>query len=64
MTLDDTPEVLRPREVAKFLRVSPQRVYALLESGSIAAVRYGKCWLVPRESLKRFIANITNRLTK
>lgn len=44
-------------EVAKLLRVSPDRVGRLLEDGEIPAYREGTNWKIPKTLLQAYIEN-------
>ena len=41
-----TPPVLLPRQVAKMLHVSPQKVTAMCRAGQIKACRIGRDWRI------------------
>jgi excisionase family DNA binding protein len=55
---DTTPatDVLNPREAAAYLRVNPQTVYRLLNSGALPGAKIGRTWRVRRADLDRFLA--------
>lgn len=57
-TLADAPEILRARELARYLRVSPNKVYEMLESAKIPAVRYGRNWIIPTHAVIRWLETI------
>ncbi|WP_019588737.1 helix-turn-helix domain-containing protein [Deinococcus apachensis] len=48
--------VLTPKEVEPLLGLSKNSVIALLRSGRLRAVRYGRRWLIPREAVAEFLA--------
>lgn len=48
--------VLTPKEVESLLGLSKNSVNALLRSGRLRAVRYGRRWLIPREAVTEFLA--------
>lgn len=66
MTTSDTPrnapirlldkDVFEAREAQEILRLSKNSVNQLLLSGRLYAIRYGRKWLIPRESLLKFLA--------
>jgi excisionase family DNA binding protein len=47
------PSMLGSAEVAKALRVSPQRVRQLLDSGKLPGRKVGRDWLVSREAVEQ-----------
>ena len=46
-----TPPVLLPRQVAKMLHVSPQKVTAMCRAGQIKACRIGRDWRIASDYL-------------
>lgn len=53
--LNDYPDILTVAEIAKTLYIGKNRVYELLENGSIKGFRIGRVWKVPKESLREYI---------
>jgi excisionase family DNA binding protein len=54
LKIESQPEILKPQEVAKLLRVSRSLVYKLIEDGSLRAGRIrGKFWRIPRSEVLR-----------
>lgn len=47
--------VLTVEEVAVKLRVDPRTVYRMIEQGTLRAVRVGRLWRIPKESLARYL---------
>ena len=58
--LEKIPHVLRVEELAKVLCIGRNAAYELLRSGKIRSVRIGKCYLIPREALIKFLLNDLN----
>jgi excisionase family DNA binding protein len=52
------PVLLRPLQAARMLSVSRSRVYEMLRSGSLPAVRLdGRTWRIPRAALEKLAAD-------
>lgn len=47
--------VLTVEEVAAKLRVDPRTIYRTIEQGALQAVRVGRLWRIPKESLDRYL---------
>lgn len=47
--------VMTVEEVAKKLRVDPRTVYRMIEQGMLQAIRVGRLWRIPKESLDRLL---------
>ena len=47
--------VLTPKEVEPLLGLSKNSVNALLRSGRLRAVRYGRRWLIPHAAINEFL---------
>lgn len=47
--------VMTVEEVAKKLRVDPRTVYRMIEQGMLQAIRVGRLWRIPQESLDRLL---------
>lgn len=50
--LEDYPEFLTPYEVMEILGFSKNKVYELLNQGTIKGVRLGKTWRISKSALK------------
>ena len=48
-------DVLTVEEVAVKLRVDPRTVYRTIEQGTLQAIRVGRLWRIPKESLERYL---------
>lgn len=48
-------DIMSVFDVAEALSIGKNRVYELLESGSLKGFRIGKVWKIPKESLKEFV---------
>lgn len=53
--LNDYPNILTVAEIAETLYIGKNRVYELLENGSIKGFRIGRVWKVPKEALREYI---------
>jgi excisionase family DNA binding protein len=53
------PEYLSTAEVARYLRLNPKKVYALVASGQLPAARISGKWLFPRELVDRWVSGHT-----
>ena len=54
--LDDYSDILTVEDVMEILRMSRGCVYELLTTGKLKSFRNGRIWRIPKESIKRFIA--------
>lgn len=55
IALDDLPEVCTVRQVAQFLRIAENSVYAAIRRDELPAVRLGRRLLVSRVALSRWL---------
>lgn len=46
-------------EVAEILQLTRRTLYSYIKDGKLKAVKIGKYWRVPEETLQQFIANGT-----
>ncbi|NBI89427.1 DNA-binding protein [Lachnospiraceae bacterium] len=53
--LDGYQDIITIPEIAGILYIGKNRVYELLENGTIKGFRIGRVWKVPKESLKEYI---------
>ena len=53
------PEYLSSSEVARYLKLNPKKVYALVAAGQLPAARISGKWLFPKELVDRWIAEHT-----
>lgn len=53
--LNDYSDILTVAEIAETLYIGKNRVYELLENGSIKGFRIGRVWKVPKEALREYI---------
>jgi excisionase family DNA binding protein len=51
------PQVLTVMEAARVLRIGRNQAYGLVRRGEIQAIRCGRSWRIPRESLVAFLAS-------
>jgi excisionase family DNA binding protein len=51
--------LLTVMETAKILRIQRAKVYLLIESGSLQAVKIGAAWRVRRDSLEELVGPLT-----
>ena len=54
-------EMLRPRDVAPRLGVSPRRVYQLVREGGLPAIRQGRAIRIPRAAFEQWLADCATR---
>ena len=47
-------EQLTTQQASEFLGVTPQRVLALIRGGRLAAIKFGRDWLIARPDLEKF----------
>jgi excisionase family DNA binding protein len=52
-------EYLSSREVARYLRLNPKKIYALVAAGQLPAARISGKWLFPRELVDRWVTEHT-----
>jgi len=52
-------EYLSSREVARYLRLNPKKIYALVAAGQLPAARISGKWLFPKELVDRWVAEHT-----
>jgi len=59
--LEDLPEILTPMQIAEYLQLSRNTVYALLRTGQIRAVggngpnRFCRSWRVSKQALRDYL---------
>ena len=53
--LNDYSDILTVAEIAETLYIGKNRVYELLENGSIKGFRIGRVWKDPKEALREYI---------
>ena len=47
--------VVTPKQAAEMLDIGIEKIYPLLESGEIPAIRIGTRWKIPLESFKEYV---------
>lgn len=52
-----TPLVYVPQDIERLLCLSKNSVNALLRSGQLRSIRYGRKWLIPRSALEEFLGS-------
>jgi excisionase family DNA binding protein len=52
-------EYLSSREVARYLKLNPKKIYALVAGGQLPAARISGKWLFPKELVDRWVAEHT-----
>jgi excisionase family DNA binding protein len=55
---DQLPLMFTVQETAKMLRIQRAKVYLLIESGALEAIKIGSAWRVRRSSLEQLIGPI------
>lgn len=58
--LKDYPDVLTPDEAMVILGIGKNKIYTILKDGSLQALRIGKLYRIPKESLVRYISSCYN----
>ena len=53
--LDDYQDIMTVPEIAEILKKKKNRVYELLESGTIKGFRIGRVWKIPKKALEEYI---------
>lgn len=48
-------EVMTLEELCEYLKIGRNNAYSLLRSGTIKAVRIGRIWRIPYESVQAFL---------
>ena len=60
-TVKEPPELLKPAEVARKLRIAPRTVYLMIKRGELPCTRIGlKSVRIPRTALDEYIRNATS----
>lgn len=55
--LEQCKEIMTVAEVAKVLYVGKNRIYELLENGSLKGFRIGRVWKIPRQAVSDYISS-------
>lgn len=55
----EQPDYLKVPEVQRRLRLARSSVYALMDRGELAYVRFGRARRIPRSSLEEYIRKVT-----
>lgn len=50
-------QLLTVQETARMLRTSSQQVRKMIQSGELPAVKVGREWRIPAESIRMFLEN-------
>lgn len=53
------PLLLTPRELGRLLKLGRNKTYALLASGAIPVIRFGRAIRIPRNAVERWVAEQT-----
>ena len=53
--LDQYPDVLTPEEAMAVLQIGRNKIYELLRTGQLEAMKIGKLYRIPKESIHRFL---------
>ena len=48
-------KIMTVEQVAKYLNMVPDTIYRKARAGKIPAVKMGKCWRFPKETLDRWL---------
>jgi len=60
--MTEAPLLLTVQETAKILRIQRAKVYLLIESGCLTAVKVGSAWRIRRDSLEALVGPLTPEL--
>ena len=52
---DDYPDILSAEEAAEALRIRENAIYRLLNKGELKAIKNGRRWRIPTETLKIYV---------
>lgn len=55
MNSRDDQEIMKPLEVADYLRIGKNKVYHMLETGELKGFKIGNIWCIPRESVNLYV---------
>lgn len=53
--LDDYADILTVDEACEALRVGYNRIYKMLNDGSLKGYRNGRTWRIPKQAVKHYI---------
>lgn len=53
--LESYPEILTSREVGELLSVCDEKLYRMLKTGEIPAVKIGRDWRISRQTIARLM---------
>ena len=53
---DEYPDILTVDEACEALRIGYNAMYDILSSGELKAYRNGRTWRIPKEALKKYVA--------
>lgn len=58
------PILLTVREVSQILRIHRPKVYDLIKSGEIEGFKIGADWRIKRQSIERYVGEITHEMLR
>ena len=53
---DEYPDILTVDEACEALRIGYNAMYSILNNGELKAYRNGRTWRIPKEALKKYVA--------
>lgn len=53
--IEQLPVLLTPKDVMDILGVGKNTVYRLLNSGELSAIRFGRSWKIPVDSIQTLV---------
>ena len=56
-TLDNYPDVLTPNDIMQILSIGRNKVYELLNDGTLKSIRIGRKHRIPKKILIEFLEN-------
>lgn len=54
------PDIMTVLDVAESLFIGKNRVYELLEKGTLKGFRIGRVWKIPKKSVEEYVYDQTN----
>ena len=56
-SLDDYSDIMTIDDVVNYLRIGRSKVYSMLTSGELKAMKFGKMWRIPKANVQEYIDN-------
>lgn len=55
MGIDNLPDILTPKELADFLKVSDQTIKRAIKAGTLKALKAGRDWRIEKEAVIQWL---------